>query len=119
MIRLFSVALLSLLVVGEARAADDIAGTWRQELEGGGVSYWELTPRKGERSFTAQEYGLGGKKGVAHLEDEHLVIHWEDDAGKGTYKWRLKGTSGKGELTLTPKDGEKTVTKSSVRFVGK
>jgi hypothetical protein len=73
MICLFSFGLLCLLVVGQGRAAEDLAGTWRQETEGVGVSYWEFTP-KGEHAYDAQEYGLASVHGIARLEDGVLVI---------------------------------------------
>ena len=120
MTRLFSLGLLILLVVTPARAAEELTGTWRQETEGIGVSYWELTP-KDENTYTAQEYGLGGKKAIARLEDGRLVIRFEDDdGGKGTYEWRLKDRAGKGKFVFTPASGEKKVyDNSSVRFIGK
>ena len=119
MIRLFSLGLLSLLVVTPARAADELAGTWRQETEGLGVSYWELTP-KGERTYEAQEYGLANVKGTASLKDDILVIHFVNGDDKGTYEWHLKGTAGKGKLFLKLAGAdEKVYDKSSVRFIGK
>jgi hypothetical protein len=120
MTRLFSLGLLGLLVVTPAWAAEELAGTWRQETEGIGVSYWELTP-KGEHTYTAQEYGLGGMKGIARLEDGRLVIRFEDDqGGKGIYEWHLKGPAGKGKFVSTPAGGERKVfDNSSVRFIGK
>jgi hypothetical protein len=112
--------LLGLLLVTPARAADELAGVWRQETEGIGVSYWELTP-KGEHTYDAQEYGLAGVKGTAYLKDGVLVIRCEklgDD--QGTYEWRLKGTAGKGKLVIKTAGGdEKVYEHSSVRFVGK
>jgi len=120
--RLFSLGLLSLLVVTPARAAEELAGIWRQETEGDGgsfVSFWELTP-KGEHTYEAQEYGLGSVKGIAHLKDGVLVIHFVNGDDKGTYEWRLKGTAGKGKLFLKlAGEDEKVYDKSSVRFIGK
>jgi hypothetical protein len=120
MTRLISLGLLSQLVVTPAWAAEELAGTWRQETEWAGVSYWELTP-KGEHTYEAQEYGLGGVKGTARLEDGRLVIRFEGgDGTKGHYEWHLKGPAGKGKLVLTPAGGEKKVyDNSSVRFLGK
>jgi hypothetical protein len=120
MTRLFSLGLLSLLVVSPARAAEELAGTWRQETEGLGVSYWELTP-KGEHTYDAQEFGLGGVKGTARLEDGRLVIRFENgEGGKGHYEWHLKGPAGKGKLVFTPAGGERKVyDNSSIRFIGK
>jgi hypothetical protein len=117
--RLFSLGLLSLLVVTPAQAAKELAGTWRQETEGIGVSYWELTP-KGEDTYEAQEYGLGGVKGTASLKDGRLVIQFERDGAKRMYEWHLKGPAGKGKLVFTPAAGEKKeYDKSSIRFIGK
>jgi hypothetical protein len=120
MTRLLSLGLLSLLIVTPARAAEELAGTWRQETEGIGVSYWELTS-KGENTYEAQEYGLGGAKGTARLEDDRLVIRFETaDGGKGSYVWLIKKRVGKGKLVFTPAGGEtKESDNSSVRFIGK
>ena len=120
MTRLFSLGLLILLVVTPARAAEELTGTWRQATEESGVSYWELTP-KGEHTYEAQEYGLGGAKGTARLEDGRLVIRFETaDGGKGYYEWHLKGRMGKGKLVYTPAGGERKVyDNSSARFIGK
>jgi hypothetical protein len=119
MFRLFSLGLLSLLFVRQALAGGNLAGTWRQETEGLGVSYWELTP-KGEHTYAAQEYGLGNVKGTASFKDDHLVIHWEnpDNGVKGVFTWHLKGPSGKGRMEQG-KNGETKFDKSSVRFIGK
>jgi hypothetical protein len=118
--RLLSLALLSLLLAGRALAADNLAGTWRQETEEVGVSYWELTP-KGDGTYGAQEYGLGGATGTAVLKGEHMIIHFETAGGdKGHYEWRLKGTAGRGKLVVrAPGEDEKMHEKSSVRFIGK
>jgi hypothetical protein len=116
---LVSLGLLSLLLVTQARAAEELTGVWRQETEGVGVSFWELTP-KGEHTYEAQEYGLGGVKGMAHLKDGVLVIHFVNGDDKGTYEWRLKGTAGKGKLVLKlAGQDEKVFDNSSVRFIGK
>jgi hypothetical protein len=117
--RLLGLGLLSLLAVGSAYAADELAGTWRQDTEGVGVSYWELTP-KGEHLYDAQEYGLGGVKGTARLKEGILVIHFVNGDDKGTYEWHLKGTAGKGKLFLKLGGQEERIyEKSSVRFIGK
>ena len=114
MIRLLSLGLLSLLVVSQARAAEELTGTWRQATEGSGVSYWELTP-KGEHTYVAHEYGIGSVKGTARLEDGRLVIRF-DEPDKGRYEWHLKGPVGKGKFI----SGEgKVYEQSSVRFIGR
>jgi hypothetical protein len=100
---------------------EDLAGTWRQETQTLGVSYWELTP-KGNNTCTAQEYGLNGVKGTARLVDGHLIIDFEDTVakGKGTYDWHLKGIAGKGKLVFMRQDGQiQGDRQSSVRFIGK
>jgi hypothetical protein len=118
MTRLFSLGLLGLLAFTPALAAEDLRGVWKQETEGIGVSFWELTPRAGEQhAYDAQEYGLGGVRGIARLEDGHLVIHFGDDPRpRNTYKWKLEGTRGRGHFT----GGDGTVfDKSVVKFIGK
>ncbi len=119
MSRLFNLGVLSLLVVSQAQAGEELAGTWRQETEGVGVSYWELTP-KGEHTYEAQEYGLASVKGTARLKDGVLVIHFKNGDDRGTYEWRLNGPQGKGKLVIR-QEGEvaKEFDKSSVRFIGK
>ena len=119
MIRAIGLCLITLFMAAPALAAESLAGTWRQETEGIGVSYWELTP-KGEHAYDAQEYGLAGKKGVARLEGDHLVIHIEDEGGRATYDWHLQGTSGHGKLVQHIAGGEEKIYEhSSVRFIGK
>jgi hypothetical protein len=114
MTRFISLGLLGLLAASPARAAEDLAGVWRQETEGIGVSFWELTPR-GEHTYAAQEYGIGSVKGTARLEGGRLVIRF-DDPDRGRYEWRLRGTAGKGVFI----SGEgKVYENSSVRFIGK
>ena len=115
--RSVKLAAICLFLLGAATQAwaDDkegLKGTWRQETEGLGVSYWELTP-KGEHTYDAQEYGLASVKGTARLKDGHLIITIE--GSKDYYKWHLKGTAGKGELI---REGQAPA-KSEVRFIGK
>jgi hypothetical protein len=125
MTRIFSLGLLSVLLVIQAPAfvvsqgppAADLAGLWKQEGEGGGVSFFELTP-KGDH-YKAQEYGLGGVTGTARLEGEHLVIRFVHNGDDCHYTWHLKGLSGHGKFVRRTKDGGEEVVKSTVRFIGR
>jgi len=126
MTRSFSLALASLVLVGQEPAfvsgqgqqTVELAGIWRQETRGG-VSYWELTP-KGDHTYTAQEYGLGGVRGTASLEDGHLVICFEHEGDHCYYSWHLKGVGGQGRFVRKTGDGGQEVLDNSfVRFIGR
>jgi hypothetical protein len=125
MTRLFSLGLLSLLMISQAPASvvsqgppsAELAGTWRQETQGN-VSYFELTP-KGDH-YTAQEYGLGGVKGSARLEDGHLVIHFVHQGDNCHYTWHMRGVAGHGKFVRNTKGGgQEVIDKSFVRFIGR
>src|SRR5579871_2612407 len=107
MIRFLCPALLALALISQARADDESAGTWRNTLEGSGVSYWELTPAAGG-TYDAQEVGLGNRRGTASLKDGVLVIEFKVDDHTGVYEWRLKGPVGQGTYTQTHTDGTAT-----------
>lgn len=119
MFRFLCPALLTFAVIAPVRAEEqDLAGVWRNTLEGSGVSFWELTPRKGG-GYDAQETGLGNRQGVAKLKDGKLIIEFLADDHIGTYEWHLKGSLGLGNYTQTHSDGQVQRFKTSVRFIGK
>lgn len=118
MIRFLCPVLLALVVLSQVRANEELTGIWRNSLEGLGVSYWELTPKKGG-TYDAQEVGLGGRYGIASFKDGVLTIEFKAEDHKGVYEWHLKGPAGQGTYTQTQTDGQITKLKTSIRFIGR
>src|SRR5689334_16363465 len=118
MIRLLGLTFVVLILIPQARADEDLAGTWKNTADFG-VSYWELTPKK-LGIYDAREYGLGSRVGTARLMDGHLIIEFEADGHRGVYDWHLKGLVGEGTYTQTSlEDGQAMRHKSTVRFIGR
>ena len=118
MIRFLYSALLVLVVLSQVRADAELAGIWRNTLDEFGVSYWELTPKKGG-TYDAHEVGLGNRHGTASFKDGVLAIEFKTDNHKGVYEWRLNGPVGQGTYTQTHTDGRVLKVKTSVRFIGR
>ena len=119
MFRLLSPAALVLLILSPVRAEEEqLAGIWKNTLQDSGVSFWELTPKKGG-GYVAQEVGLGSRHGTALFKDGVLFVEFLAEDHKGVYEWRLIGPAGEGSYTQTSTNGESFKRRTSIRFIGK